>query len=139
MHMCTQTLSLSYTHTHAHTLLTSCAAIDPSKLPWCLRKKKKEKKIEGWGRRLPAYRERESVSCSVVSDSLQHHGLQPTRLLCPWGFSRQEYWSGLPCPSPGDLSRDRTHISCVFCIAERYFITEPPVKPLLCTRCCYCC
>ena len=24
-------------------------------------------------------------------------------LLCPWGFSRQEYWSGLPCPLPGDL------------------------------------
>jgi len=20
-----------------------------------------------------------------------------------WGFSRQEYWSGLPFPSPGDL------------------------------------
>ena len=20
------------------------------------------------------------------------------------GFSRQEYWSGLPCPSPGDLA-----------------------------------
>ena len=28
----------------------------------------------------------------------------PTRLLCPWGFSRQEYWSGLPCPPPGDLT-----------------------------------
>ena len=27
----------------------------------------------------------------------------PTRLLCPWGFSRQEYWSGQPIPSPGDL------------------------------------
>ena len=26
------------------------------------------------------------------------------RLLCRWGFSRQEYWSGLPCPPPGDLS-----------------------------------
>ena len=26
-----------------------------------------------------------------------------SRLLCPWGFSRQEYWSGLPCPPPGDL------------------------------------
>ena len=39
----------------------------------------------------------------VVSDSLQPHGLQPSRLLCPWGFSRQEYWSGLPCPPPGDL------------------------------------
>ena len=23
------------------------------------------------------------------------HGLQPARLLCPWGFSRQEWWSGL--------------------------------------------
>ena len=41
---------------------------------------------------------------SVVSNSLQPHGLQPARLLCPWGFSRQEYWSGLPCPPPGDLS-----------------------------------
>ena len=26
-----------------------------------------------------------------------------TRLLRPWDFSRQEYWSGLPFPSPGDL------------------------------------
>ena len=34
------------------------------------------------------------LSRSVVSDSLWPHGLQPTRLLCPWGFSRQEYWSG---------------------------------------------
>ena len=25
-------------------------------------------------------------SCSVVSDSLRPHGLQPTRLLCPWDF-----------------------------------------------------
>ena len=22
----------------------------------------------------------------------------------PWGFSRQENWSGLPCPPPGDLA-----------------------------------
>ena len=43
------------------------------------------------------------LSHSVVSDSLQPHGLQPTRLLCPWGFSRPEYWSGLSCPPPGDL------------------------------------
>ena len=28
----------------------------------------------------------ESVSCSVMSDSLQPHGLKPTRLLHPWGF-----------------------------------------------------
>ena len=48
-------------------------------------------------------RESASVSHSVVSNSLRPHRLQPTRLLCPWGFSRQEYWSGLPCPFPGDL------------------------------------
>ena len=40
------------------------------------------------------------VSRSVMSDSLQPHGLQPSRLLCPW----PEYWSGLPLPSPGNLS-----------------------------------
>ena len=43
------------------------------------------------------------LSRSAVSDSLWPHGLQPTSLLCPWGFSRQEYWSGLPCPPLGDL------------------------------------
>ena len=30
----------------------------------------------------------------VKSDSLPSHGLQPARLLCPWGFSRQEYRMG---------------------------------------------
>ena len=28
------------------------------------------------------------------------HESQPTRLLRPWDFSRQEYWSGVPLPSP---------------------------------------
>ena len=40
---------------------------------------------------------------SDVSDSWQPHGLQPDRLLYPWEFLRQEYWSGLPCPSPENL------------------------------------
>ena len=40
---------------------------------------------------------------SVASDSLRSHGIQPTRLFFPWGFFRQEYWSGLPWPPPGDL------------------------------------
>ena len=43
------------------------------------------------------------LSCSVASDSLWAHGLSPIRLLCPWGFSRQEYWSGLLCPPPENL------------------------------------
>jgi len=42
-------------------------------------------------------------SLSVVSDSLRPHGLRPTRLLRPsMGFSRQEYWSGVPLPSPSE-------------------------------------
>ena len=38
-----------------------------------------------------------------MSDSFRPHGLEPTRLLCPWGFSKQEYWSRLPWPPLGDL------------------------------------
>ena len=34
-----------------------------------------------------------------MSDSVQPHRQQPTRLLYPW-ISRQEYWGGLPFPSP---------------------------------------
>ena len=45
----------------------------------------------------------DAISRSVVSDSLRPRGLQRTRLLCPWGFSRQEYWRALPCPPPGGL------------------------------------
>ena len=43
------------------------------------------------------------LSLSVVSDSLQPHGLQPARHLCPWGFFRQKYQSGLLCLPPGNL------------------------------------
>ena len=28
----------------------------------------------------------ENISCSDMSNSLQQHGLQPSGLLCPWGF-----------------------------------------------------
>ena len=36
---------------------------------------------------------------SIVSNSLWPCGLWPARFLCKGGFSRQEYWSGLPYPS----------------------------------------
>ena len=38
-----------------------------------------------------------------MSDSLRPRGQQPSRLLCPRGFSRQECWSRLPYPPLGDL------------------------------------
>ena len=37
-------------------------------------------------------------SCLTLSDPMDC--MQPTRLLHPWDFSRQEYWSGVPLPSP---------------------------------------
>ena len=44
--------------------------------------------------------------CSVASVVWLCARLWPTRLLCPW-FSGQEYWSGLPCPPPGNLPDPR--------------------------------
>ena len=45
------------------------------------------------------------------------------------GFSRQEYWSGLPFPSPGDLPDSR--IEPVSPALEADALTsEPPGKPL---------
>ena len=44
-----------------------------------------------------------STPLSILFWPREFHGLWPTRLLCPWGFSRLKYWSGLPCLLPGDL------------------------------------
>ena len=68
------------------------------------------------------------LSCSVVSDSLQPHGLWPTRLFCSWGFSRPEYWSGLPCPPPGDLPNPGIKPRSPALWANS-LPTEPPGKP----------
>ena len=47
---------------------------------------------------------RVSEVAQVVSDSLRPHGLTVAyQAPLSMGFSRQEYWSGLPFPSPGDL------------------------------------
>ena len=46
----------------------------------------------------------------------------------PMGSSRQEYWSGLPFPSPGDLP-DPEIKSLSPALAGRFFITELPGKP----------
>ena len=46
------------------------------------------------------------------------------------GFPRQEYWSGLPFPSPGDLPNSRTEPASFMsaALAGRFFTTEPPGK-----------
>ena len=65
--------------------------------------------------------------------------LNPVPLLVtPWtvvcqappsmGFSRQEYWSGLPFPPPGDLPDPgiKPRSAGGSCIAGRFFTAEPP-------------
>ena len=44
------------------------------------------------------------------------------------GFPRQEYWSGLPFPSAGDLSDSGIKPRSP-ALAGRFFTTEPPGKP----------
>ena len=66
-------------------------------------------------------------SRSVLSDSLQPHGLQHARPPCPWGFSRQEYKNGLPCPPPGDLPNPRTEPRSPILQADS-LQSEPPGK-----------
>ena len=45
--------------------------------------------------------------CAVPSRSILFHSVTPGTVACQaplaMGFSGQEYWSGLPCPLPGDL------------------------------------
>ena len=68
------------------------------------------------------------LSHSITSDSLWLHERQPARLLCPWRFSRQGYWSGLPCHPLGDLPNlgiePPSPASQVDCL-----LFEPPGKP----------
>ena len=44
------------------------------------------------------------------------------------GFPRQEYWSGLPVPSPGDLPNPGAELLSP-ALAHGFFTTEPPGKP----------
>ena len=70
-----------------------------------------------------------TLSCSAMSDSLPLHGLQLSRPLCPRGFSRQEYWCGLPCPPPGDLPNPRIEPRSP-ALQEDSLFSEPPGKCL---------
>ena len=61
---------------------------------------------------------------SVMSDSLWL-----TRLLCPWGFSRQECLSGSPSPPPGDLPNPGMEPRSPALQVDP-LSSEPPGKPI---------
>ena len=41
------------------------------------------------------------------------------------GFSKQEYWSGLPFPPPGDISDLRIELESSYALAGGFFIINP--------------
>ena len=63
---------------------------------------------------------------SVVSDSLGPHGVARQAPLSV-GFSRQQYWGGLPFIPPGDLPDPGIEPKSP-ALAGRFFTAEPPGK-----------
>ena len=55
--------------------------------------------------------------------TLWPHGLEPSRLLCPWN-SWQRYWSGLPFPSPGDLLAQGSNLGPLPCRPILYHLSH---------------
>ena len=62
-------------------------------------------------------------SCLTLSDPLD---CSPPGSSLSIGFSRQEYWSGMPCPPPGDLPSPGTgpHLLCLLHRQGRFFTTR---------------
>ena len=69
----------------------------------------------------------ESVGCSVVSDSFVTLWTVAQQVPPSMGFSRQEYWSGLPFPSPGDLPNPGIE-GRSSALWEDSLLSEPPRK-----------
>ena len=74
------------------------------------------------------------VVSSVVSDSLQPHGLQPARLLCPWDCPGKNTGVIMPFPPPGDLPNPGIEPESLasHALAGGFFTAEPPGKPVIC-------
>ena len=59
-----------------------------------------------------------SIDCSLPGSSVH-------------GISRQEYWSGFPCPPPGDLPNPGVELASLGfpALSGSFFTTDPPGKP----------
>jgi len=74
------------------------------------------------------YEKCESISHSVVSNSVTPWTVAHQALLS-MGFSRQEYWSGLPFPSKGDLPNAGIKPRSLPLQGDS-LLSEPPGKPI---------
>ena len=75
---------------------------------------------------------RYTLCCAVLSHSILSNSVTPLTIahqqFCPWGFSRQENWSRLPCPPPGHLPNPGIEPrSPAFYVDSLQ--SEPPGKP----------
>ena len=73
-------------------------------------------------------------SYSVVSDSLATPLSVAHQAPLSMEFSRQEYWSGLPFPSPGDLPNLGIKLTYPS-LAGEFFTPEPPGKTYFMCMC----
>ena len=66
-------------------------------------------------------------SCPVMSNSLQPHGLQPDRLLCPWNFPGRNTGLGCHFLLQGIFLTQgvNPHLLQVSCIAGKFFTANP--------------
>ena len=70
--------------------------------------------------------------CSVVSYTFATPWTIACQVPLSMGFPRQQFWSGLPFPSPGDL-RNPVNEPMSSALAGRFFTNEPSGKPS-CTK-----
>ena len=68
------------------------------------------------------------LSCSAVSNSFVAPWTVAHQAPLSVGFARQEYWSWLPFPSPGDLPNLEIKPASP-ALAGGFFTTEPSEKP----------
>ena len=69
-------------------------------------------------------------SCSIVSDSLQPFGLQPTRLLCPWDFPDKNIGAGCHALLPGIVPTQGLNLLYLLHQQVGSLQLAPPEKPL---------
>ena len=68
-----------------------------------------------------------------MSDSSQPHGLVAYQAPPSMGFSRQDYWSGLPFPFPGVFPTQGSNLGLLHCRQTLYHLSHKGASPLVST------
>ena len=66
----------------------------------------------------------DSVSRSVMSDSLQPHGLQPTRVLCPWNSLGKDTGVGCHALLQGIFATQGSNLGLLYCRQILYHLNH---------------